>query len=69
MSYRVIILEGFFSAAFSAGMGLKSESLNILEPYACILLNKDAFGQIFKSYFESSSVDLLSLTDTVKLNE
>lgn len=69
MSYKVIILEGFFSATLSTGIGLKAESLNILETYACILLNKDAFGQIFKNYFESSSVDLLSPTGSEKLNE
>lgn len=68
MSHKVIALEGF-SVTLSTGIGLKSESLNILEIYACILLNKEAFGQTFKMSFESSFVDLLSLADTAKLNE
>lgn len=69
MSYKLIILEGYFAAMLSAGIGLKSELLNILETYAGILLKKNVFGQIFKNHFESSSVNLLSPTDTAKLNE
>lgn len=49
MSYKVIILEGFFSATLSTGIRLKSELLNIPETYACVLLTKDAVGQILKS--------------------
>lgn len=54
MSYKVITLEGFFSAMLSTEIALKSESLNILETSACILLSKDAFGQIFKSVLKAA---------------